>query len=336
MYDFCIKNIDHNLLEIKIYRCKGGKKKKKMKQKILMLVFLSVLTLSLVSALPDVIDGQVTIENPDIYSSGWGDITNYVDGDILTNSGELNDVLLEYYLPNYVLSASFDYRVAFDGEGAMEYSVNLDESCLLDSIIIRQNQAVDGSGNFQILTTECFGVDWVEIDSISKANDGNTGKKFNMFYEESLLLNVKFKVTPDLTQEVIAGETYDVPLGIVEDLPSSILSAIISETQNSMTKFLEFMGVRIFESETTDQIIDFEVYAFEVSDPVWLNIQKGQFFEESALAEVKGVTNIWETYEISDGLNSGFAVDSSNGVSVLLVDAEIPTTYHIFSVYSDF
>jgi len=135
---------------------------------------------------------------------------------------------------------------------------------------------------------------------------------------------------------VIAGQTYDVPLGIIEEEPSSILSAIISECENSLTKFLEFMGVRIFEDVSSDQIIDFEVYAFEVNDPDWLNIERGQFFEESALAEVKGVTNIWETYEATDGVNSGFVVDSELGVSVLLVEAEQNPTYHIFSVYSDF
>ena len=306
-------------------------------KKILMLVCLSVLSLGLMSALPDVINGVVTIENPDVYSAGWGDPTLYTDGDILTNSGELNDLVMEYYSPNYVISGSFDYRVAFATEGAMEYSVNLDESCLLDSIIIRQTQAVDGTGNFQILTTECFGVDWVEIDSISKANEGNLANKFNMFFEESILVNVKFKKTDGLSREVIAGEILDLSLGIVEDLPSLTLAGIISETINSLTRFLEFESVRIFEDVQSNKIMSFEVYAFETSVIDWLSVVRLSSFEITENVEIKGVTNSWETFRATDGVNDGFVVNAKDGVSVMLLEANsTPTTQNIFSVYSDF
>lgn len=293
-------------------------------------LFIMCLSVGMISALPDIVEGIQTID-PISASAGFGDVTNYVDGDWLTTAGNLNDVLLTYELPSYVQSGSFDYRVEMQGSGPIEYSAVIPTACLSETLEIRQSQFL-GTQDNRILLSECFdGSVWVELDIV----DISELDPFWNWYGESVSVLVKFKATDGISQEVIGGETYEIELGLFEEIPSSTISGIISETEHTLTNFVEFMGVNIWKDESVEKIYEFEAYGFLSPDVDWLSIERTDLFETSENVEIRGVTATWESYRVTDGVTNGFVVDANTGVSLLLVEVTEPTTIHLFSVYSD-
>ena len=86
----------------------------------------------------------------------------------------------------------------------------------------------------------------------------------------SLLLSFGLISSQEDTQGVIsvtAGSVSDVPLGTTSEIPSTQYSAIVSDKNNIMSEFLDYLGVKIFEKGTENKILNYQVFASNVVNP---------------------------------------------------------------------
>jgi hypothetical protein len=302
----------------------------KMKKTIgLVMVLLSV---SFVFALPDIYTGIKTIQIPDSASAGSGTIDLYIDGNATTTAGHLNDVLLNYSTPPNTQSSIFYFRVQFKGEGAVEHQADITSGCLGDIVQVKQSQRDSGTGN-TLLETFCFDGSWTLISTISKINYGDyNNNNFENWFHSEIRFSISEKVTPASNFTANAGNVTEHDLGIIEEESSPDYAGIISQTSNTLTQYLEFLGTRIWESVSGTEILDFEVLATNVSDPDFVQVERGTLFLESKPGiTIKTGTGTFQTFECSDGVNDGYITDSINGTSLLFVDA--PQDLYLFSIY---
>ena len=111
---------------------------------------------------------------------------------------------------------------------------------------------------------------------------------------------------------------------------TNALSGFVTSISSSITEYLDWLGVRLWDKTTSQDIGEFSVVAFTTDTPDLENIVIGSLFEKSNEVEVRGSVGEYETYNCNSVSDNCFYTESIGGQSLLLTP---PNTYHIWSLY---
>ncbi len=136
---------------------------------------------------------------------------------------------------------------------------------------------------------------------------GTTKISFNMW--ESIVV----EELADL--EILANEVSSWNFSIVDDTPTTTLgglSVLVTETER---RSLSFGNSLVWEKITSFNVENYNIITWLSRDlPDFENIVLGNLYQTTEEFTLNGVLGIWETYEVSDLINSGFK-SSSVGIS---------------------